>query len=447
MRFGNQPMRVRTIFISSRMEELAMERQSAFDAIYEAGLTPILFEMEPRSAERKKIDALVDRADLFLGVFYQTIGTPNENLCGLCPVEYELYRFLTRFDVCPHPESCQLTEDDRDEISRRMDDRDYLRDLQARLRRECKKEEGEVFDVVKARVRLFLRVLRQDNSLSRKLAELLDGMPVERFGNAAEPPPEVIRFLQERRYIPSHMDLFHRIFSEVSSALATGRIQRIDPDIKTQLCCRVKGPDQPGLLFTVLDACFSKALNIKSLSIDKPAAGAPCVELSVLAEHFYQTLAEVSPEQLDRALRYRLTRMGHVYEVSCAETPAGESLEVHADQIPEGLYYYEILTFDVPGIIMLVARLVAHFGGNIEFIHFGDHPMRPRGSSHYSALILAIRPVADGCRIQRDGGITLEYELEALLGVVTVFRLSLEDVQERFRSFQPRRYAVAGAAG
>jgi hypothetical protein len=100
-------------------------------------------------------------------------------------------------------------------------------------------------------------------------------------------------------------------------------------------------------------------------------------------------------------------------------------------------YYYEIITFDVPGIIMLVAKLVAHFGGNIEFIHFEDDNGRAWETSRYSSLTLAVSPLSKDARIERDHGKTLEYELESLLGVAAVFRRSYEDFRNRFVRADP----------
>ena len=441
--FGREQLLVRTVFISSRMDELAMERQSAFNAIYEAGLTPILFEMEPRSAERKKIDALVDRADLYLGLYYQSMGKANPHLCDLTPIQYELYRFLARFDICPHPESWEIREDDREQISRKMDDTSYVTSLRNRLRSECRKEGGPLFKIVKSRVRLYLRIHEPDNTISRQLLEFLDGLIVQKFGNTTEEPPAVIQFLQEYRYIPAHLDLFNMVFARITRGLKEEQIRRVDPDIKSLLLCKVAGYDQPGLIFTILDVCFSRALNIKALSIHKAASQ---VEVSVLAEPFYQNLVNTSPDQVERFLTYRFSDMGQAYKISCCETESGRNFPVQAGQIPKTPYYYEVITFDVPGIIMLVARLVAHFGGNIEFIHFEDNNAKTWETSKYSTLTLAVSPLAVDARIEQDRGKTLEYELESLLGVAAVFRRSLDEIVNRF-TLQPLEWTPEDSSG
>lgn len=57
----------RTVFISSRMEELVDERRAVYAATRDAGFAPTIFEIEPISIARDTIDAIVDRADLFVG--------------------------------------------------------------------------------------------------------------------------------------------------------------------------------------------------------------------------------------------------------------------------------------------------------------------------------------------------------------------------------------------
>ena len=94
------PIAVQSVFISSRMEELAIERRAAFRAAYESNLVPLLFETEPAQTDLKgQLDNLVDKADLFVGVYYRSFGRAYSELYGMTPIEYELLRFLTLWRV------------------------------------------------------------------------------------------------------------------------------------------------------------------------------------------------------------------------------------------------------------------------------------------------------------------------------------------------------------
>ncbi len=92
---GGGTIPIATAFISSRMEELAIERKAAFNATYESNITPLLFEIEPPDKGLKApLDSLVDRADLFVGIYYKSTGIAHDELFHMTPIEYELWRFL-----------------------------------------------------------------------------------------------------------------------------------------------------------------------------------------------------------------------------------------------------------------------------------------------------------------------------------------------------------------
>lgn len=432
-----KPLQVRTVFISSRMDELAMERHSAFSAIYEARLTPILFEMEPRTREREKIDALVDRADLFLGIYYQSMGRQNRQLCNLYPVEYELYRFLARFDICPAPESWALEAVDREWISKRMSDASYVEDLTKRLRSELRTESGRLYELMRSRVRLYLRVNRSDNLMTRSLVRFLDGMPKREFGAAEEMLPRVIAFLKEPRYVSPSMELFSKVADSISRAFARRSIECLKHVCKSILFLRVSGRDQPGLIFVILDVLFSNALNIKALDTRRVNSPEEKVEIFVAAEPFFQP---VSASTLRNLVRFRLQDVARaaVYDVACSEVGRDydrSPFAVREEDIPTSAFYFRILTFDVPGIIMSCARLVAHFEANIDFLHFEGGPYG------YPALTLAIQPLSESSRAASDDGKTLQYELGSLLGVAKVFKIS----EEEARTSLVRPLAGAGA--
>lgn len=86
------------IFVSSRMEELRMERKIAIDNIHFAGHTPLYIETEPMVKDQKAkivMDSLVHSADALVSIHYLSEGRKEPILNNLTPIEYELKEFLT----------------------------------------------------------------------------------------------------------------------------------------------------------------------------------------------------------------------------------------------------------------------------------------------------------------------------------------------------------------
>ena len=85
---------MKSVFISSRMNELAMERRIAFRTCNYFDLRPLMFETEPIKNVRDSINDMIDAAEIFIGIYYKTIGVRNYNLCNLTPIEYEISYFI-----------------------------------------------------------------------------------------------------------------------------------------------------------------------------------------------------------------------------------------------------------------------------------------------------------------------------------------------------------------
>ncbi|HXU46397.1 MAG TPA: DUF4062 domain-containing protein [Thermoanaerobaculia bacterium] len=436
---------VRTIFISSRMDELAMERRSAHSAIIEARLTPILFEMEPQKNERAKIDALVDRADFFIGIYYNTLGYPSEFLNDLCPIEYELFRFLARFDLCDEPESWQLTEPAQREITASLADPSYVSDIRSRIRSEIAQREGALFDVISHRVLLFLRVLEPDNQISRKLAEFLEGLPRHEFCNQEiEPQEGVAEFVPEKRYVPAHLSLFEAVYEILQKRKTSGDLTPLQSGAGFYMECRISGEDRPGLLYRLLEACLDQACNIKSLLMSKesysmPAQGA--ADIRIFLEPFVTQWSErQTVRNLQSALRLRLRN----YSVAADLVMEWRDLAEESPKVPDLRIFYEISTADVPGIIMAVTRLVSHIGGSIEFAYFGRKGVA--AESQFFKLIIGIEPVGLPSPIaEEDGRKTLEYELGSVMGIGVVTRVTRSSVEKSLRA--PRSISKKRQAG
>ena len=108
-------------------------------------------------------------------------------------------------------------------------------------------------------------------------------------------------------------------------------------------------------------------------------------------------------------------------------TPSYTAFAVSASRIPSLKYFYEIYTFDVPGILMAVARLVSHLGGSIEFLCLDE-----RESQRHAPLIIGVLPLPGAPFGTEEGRKGFEYELESLLGVASMVPISRKAVSQRF---------------
>ena len=110
-----------TVFISSRMDELALERRAAYEAIARARHAPLSFDaaltklsdsnvspppwdgQEQRVSGRRELreqhDTLIDNSEFFLGIYEAGAGEPEYSLHWLSWIEYELVRFLLGRDM------------------------------------------------------------------------------------------------------------------------------------------------------------------------------------------------------------------------------------------------------------------------------------------------------------------------------------------------------------
>ena len=94
---------VSSVFVCSRMEELGEARRALFDAIVDHGAIPEVFEhagaLDGGNAiaalrARRQVDEAIARADKFIGIFHQSLGTPVPALAGLTGLEYQFLRFM-----------------------------------------------------------------------------------------------------------------------------------------------------------------------------------------------------------------------------------------------------------------------------------------------------------------------------------------------------------------
>jgi len=91
------------IFVSSRMNELSIERKTAIDSLRFAGHTPLYIETEPMVKDEKAkaaMDSLIAKADALVSIHYLSEGRQESFLGDLTPIEYEIREFRKQ-----HPEA------------------------------------------------------------------------------------------------------------------------------------------------------------------------------------------------------------------------------------------------------------------------------------------------------------------------------------------------------
>jgi hypothetical protein len=275
---GGQSSVGRTIFISSRMEELALDRRTAFDAAYFSDFVPLLFENEPRGKDEKsKIDTLVDSSDYFLGLYHQSIGTKNENLCGLEPIRYELYRFLLRFADKEIAHALvetggAITADVKELLDHRMQNRSAL----TRLRRQILTEGLE--SCGGQRVLLYRKMQSYDSATSVSLEVMLaDFDDCRVFQSRRREPPKFLEHLppsgDEESFQTARFDLFAQVFEELGRRRSTDSVSTRQDFQNGGEWWRLTGDDDTGILFRILQRLFQKGMTSISCAPAHPSRG------------------------------------------------------------------------------------------------------------------------------------------------------------------------------
>jgi glycine cleavage system regulatory protein len=310
----SSPLSVSTVFISSRMEEVAIERRAAFNAAYESGLVPLLFETEPgRVGLKVKLDQLVDRADLFVGIYYRTFGVRyEEELFGMTPIEYEFLRFLEvwkarylydrllhegctwRFGGAESKVADRTLEGLRDPKIRRehlhqiwrvanieedhwphfKDAPDYMREPDLGVYRY----------ILRTRVCAFTRGDGEDSSISSDLSTFLPSRmhfchcrfrarSVPRRGHVTEELPAVGRGvpvppMPAERFTEPHVDLYHGLKERLGRAVSARVLEVTPPGQGSCVTLKIESDDREGLLEEILEVLFTASLNISLLVLD-----------------------------------------------------------------------------------------------------------------------------------------------------------------------------------
>lgn len=334
----------KTVFISSRIEELGGSRRAAFDAVLESGLIPLVFEQFPdrrydegtlssahpapaksglanfrqrvndrRYEQRAHIDDLLSFADLFIGIYADSMGSRDSFLNGLRPIEYEFVRFMLlasnegnqqfriddyfpRVDVTGVNGMRQYqthevepkTRDIMREIGRQLSAwkyGDWLIErvsaqegdsLAARsvtqlplsngVRRQLQeavlamKEELPYAKLFDQRVRLFEKRYNDDRPISSHLVRNMMRKPSVEYRSYSEPEVGTGRLV----HFPNTSHLFRKTYEWLSLVAPQGR-----GGIESSVCCGIlvalDTKQHPGYLLRVLQHVYHNGFNVEGI--------------------------------------------------------------------------------------------------------------------------------------------------------------------------------------
>ncbi len=450
----------KTVFISSRMDELAFERRSAFEATYLRGLTPLLFETEPADGDEKRmIDNLVDRASIFVGIYYQTIGQASEELHGMEPIAYELYRFLFRFSderikiETNHENRCNGRVRSRlDKLLGPDGSGDGLSSHILQLRDRIESGDQQLHDILRNRVRLFVKTHNYDTSMSVNLARMLRIFPrIEEFCSRREELAETINTDKQPQYqyVAARVDLFDKIHQQVTAAERNGFKAWRDPSASEEPkhYWRIEGSDQPGVLFHVLRSFLDEGFNIDLVCSGKPLdvsqANQGKVIIDIVAHPFLgSTVQQTSPASRDEADKQIMSLEHRIKDT--LKTTAGLEVSMHHEflsdwnswqHVPRARknksttrLFYTVETADVPGQILRLAQKVYHYEGNVDLLYYDSRSnllnRRAGNYAKYTEIQLVIS-VPESSELISDSIHRSRFETEVRqgLGVVGIRKL------------------------
>jgi len=151
------------VFVSSRLDELFLERKTAVEVIHFEGHTPLYIETEREVRDKvakKVMLSLIADADALVSIHFLTAGRKFPVLRLLTPIEFELEEFRklhkgkpififrrTQEDTAPNPTMLRYFDDVAREIGVTPIVFQRPEDLQKKLRNELRAYEHEVDDV------------------------------------------------------------------------------------------------------------------------------------------------------------------------------------------------------------------------------------------------------------------------------------------------------------
>jgi len=338
------------------MSELESERLAAFHAYHRLGHRPVMFEMQPTDGGVKEtVNHMIDNADVFVGIFRDTIGPQSYDLEVLPPILYELARFVAGF--CAHSQRAGACE-----ASPRTPD--CLVAMHQYLRGRCLPREvlpGCEAALKEARERLVMFAAEplDERTVSTQLEALLTllrsaGVPVKYFTN---------RF-----------DLFTQIVSHPFQQPAKGSAAVED---ELRYVVRYAGSDHPGQVHALATEAFGRGMNIEYLFVETDREHKKTAITALVVPYAQLRSAARKPQHdpagtLCAALSARenlFTKSGLSVEGE-AQPPALPS--VSRDFAGAAYLRVRIYHLNVPGIVARISHMLAdrttifRFALNIE---------------------------------------------------------------------------------
>ena len=372
------------------MEELAIERRAAFRAIQESSShSPLLFEVEPSAPSlREELDALVDRSSLFCGLYYATFGTPYlTELFGMTPIEYEFFRFVVRFDFL---EKSGSKHEVHRTLAHAMDDR--LKQLgESWDAKQEYLEQSRIIEIIRERVRIFLREGASEFSRVNSLARFVDvfrridgpspdkkSRVVWRFGPREVPDP--IDEKAPPQYLDPWFELYVRMRHQLSRAWGKVDLdwyrRRKQPEKITFVA---EGLNAPGILYRLLGVFFTFGFNIEALKVElhKERRKPETATVYVTVTQYYaapENLHDVVQKVLERLVRQ--LRGVPAWTISRRKGRRFDSkLDVRRND-PKWVVL-KIDLANVPGMFMAIARMIATLGGDVRRASYNSTSAKP----------------------------------------------------------------------
>lgn len=294
----NGPIGMRNIFISSRMQGMAMERDALYHAVRDAGLTPLAYEREARFADGMAVmDSMLDNSDAFLALYSKDIG--DRSILrdpAFSPIEYEFWRFIAQQMTCGFGRSRGMHSST---VARQIGTRlqyPAFSDMRDQLRTQCKNRSGDLYSLVNSRVFVYMPADLGPSSVS---LDYLTDLPLIRWYAPSR--------AERRPFLYAHNDLYQKVHTEFRELRRAESVNLLDTGIRIddrekRLLIRLDLPDFPGLMQAVLYGCFQAGLNLTWLEVH-PRDTLEGVNFVLRGYPYYQLLdTEGDVEDLRRLL-------------------------------------------------------------------------------------------------------------------------------------------------
>ncbi len=420
--------RAKTIFISSKME-LVDERRAAFSAIMAEDFIPLQYEIEPSRPIKEMLDSLVDRADIFVGIYAGSVGERSHVLGSLTPIEYEFWRFVTKLRLFPARDSNRIGDTIEREITNNMQDSNWIETLRELLCRSYRTKEERAQDVhgdaqkksltdlIYERMRFLVRCGRVGHGEESRplpptamvLPPFLRGIPDQCLISYDEYiSHEVAPKEKTKIFLPASIELYRKLRNILNycatfpseaacgNAESTGQVRNTGIANNKIIRAQLAMEDKPGRLRDLLLVCYSHGLNLVALKIDKPTntpssiAGelrlsggstppASLATVRIVVEPFFTLVSQNNAEDLREVLKVRLERIaaGNYAEVNLEDKDklgATGSATIDEYRGP----FIQIESEDVPGVLLSIASVAAVHGFNIDQISYARRPNHRR---------------------------------------------------------------------